>query len=401
MRKLEIGSIKLPTIYVCSDSKDARACKERGIPYIIWRDDYMKLVKLVLYPTLMKVFPHIKWDQALGLRYSDHNRFDKLNVLLSTHGFHDDPSGVSKIDASDLEVTGDQVDDWISRERDALETWDEHDIAKHEVSDSNSTAWSNDNSYRNIGGYTNDLDEIYFSSVSLEDAIGDLSSMVNVQELQKLHLMPKWLGDITDVISMNLDDLAWQEGYNKKLGFPAGNYSGTDELPNLIILDISASIPIGIASTMLSLIETLREQANADLIVTARTSGWYPRGSSLPTPQELRKIHPRGQECEMFNAILQKHVLGKDWGNVISFGDNDSPAKCIFWEQGSKHSEDVLPEYKHKSNTTVKHVWSYHLIKSMRIIDQPITGYARWCKVVSPDAEVTHNTDWANMIRND
>lgn len=392
MKQLKVGSLPLPKIYVCTNRRDIHECKKRGIPYIVWKDDYDKLVKLVLYPTLLSLFPYIDWTNQLGISVKDIRKFNKLEVITYDNEVEDKQIQV----LNHLDINGDQVDKWIDKEIEALDTMSSSEIKSHEINDEYSKA-INPTQYRMCKDNSIDLNELQFSSTNINEAIGDLSSMVDIRELQKLHLMPKWLGDIAEVITKNLDDLAWQEGYNKKLGWPAGTFNGKSSLPNLIILDVSKSIPFGIAATMLSLIETLREQANADLIVTAKTSGWYPKDKPLPSPDKLRKIHPRGQECDMFNAILEKHVFGKEWGNVICFGDNDSPASVINWKKTQHISVGQDPTDRYVSNTSVKHVWSYHL--NRYINEQPLTGYCRWCLIVSPDAKVTHNTSWAKMVK--
>lgn len=67
IRQLKIGSLPLPKVYICDTPADARRCREKGVAYIIkpktWSDD--KLVKVVLYSTLVSRFPDIKWKEIL------------------------------------------------------------------------------------------------------------------------------------------------------------------------------------------------------------------------------------------------------------------------------------------------------------------------------------------------
>ena len=372
IRKLEIANIPLPTMYVVDNEADALQCRNHGIPYIIWHDGYELLVKLVMYPTLKKMFPGINWHKFLKLP-SYHEVPTVSRPVFKTY----DGEGVAHFAEKDYDLDKDFVANW---QADALE----------QVKDlKDRTKFSND-----TGEHVQNDRVFRESSFTVEEeplsiALGNFAEFVNIKELQQMNLMPKWLGEINDLISRNLEDVYWQEGWNKKLGFPAGNYVSTDHAPNLIIVDVSASIPEGVASTMLSLIETLREQANADVIITGKTSGWYPKDKPMPSPYKLRKLHKRGNEGAMFNAILNEHVLGREWGNVIAFGDNDNPE--YFFD---------VHKFGYMTNgysTKIHAIWSYHT-RHYEDGEQPIVGYARWAKHVSPNAVVTHNSSWVDVM---
>jgi hypothetical protein len=61
--------------------------------------------------------------------------------------------------------------------------------------------------------------EFMETTIRVEDYVGDLTSQVNIEALQSLRMLPKFVGDITDVIRHNLSEsMAWTEGYTKKLG---------------------------------------------------------------------------------------------------------------------------------------------------------------------------------------
>ena len=97
--------------------------------------------------------------------------------------------------------------------------------------------------------------------------IGDIPH-VDITVLEDLDILPKWFGNITSVIQENLSDLYWQDGYTKKLGMMTGSYTGTDQARNLIIIDISGSIPRGISDTMIAFADPLRGRCNTDLNLT-------------------------------------------------------------------------------------------------------------------------------------
>lgn len=391
MRRLEVGSLPLPVIYVCSNRKEAADCRMRGIPYVVWHRDYDELVKLVLYPTLVKMFPHINWKRELGIYDVGRSKQPKVNLVTEDR---ETVESTPRAMEDKSEIDSEDVADWQAMEQEA---WDSGD-KESKMQDDNSCSASS--TRRNVkGGMSKqEMQSPKFSSCKLCDAVGDLSAWVDIAELQQLHIMPQWLGDVTDAIRKNLADYIWAEGWNKKLGFPAGNFEGAGHAPNLIILDVSGSIPSGISATMLSLIATLREQADADLIVTGATTGWYPRTEKLPTPEYLRAAHGRNNESHMFNAIIKNHVLGREWGNVVSFGDNDSPAK-IAEMYGEKVSWKKDP-----CGTTVHHLWNFHTgnvagpKRYAYTMEVPITGYAQWVLDVSPNVDVTSNTNWVKSM---
>lgn len=389
MRKLQIGSIPLPTVYVVSDRSEINKCRRLGIPYVVWHGEYDMLVKLVLLPTLMKMFPYINWSRELGVTSRNIRSADKLTIRKQV------VEREQKFSERDPKKTMEDVEEFIEDGLEKIgETDDRCDDGGARAIDFHAAQ-----DYRPCGSSGFDVD-ISLRDENLRMAVGDLSAFVDIQELQKLRIMPTWLSDLTDAIRRNIDDYVYMEGWNKKLGCALGNFNGTQNAPNLIILDVSASIPYGVAATMLSLIETLREQANADLIVTAATSGWYPSGSKLPSPEQLRKLHPRGQEYEMFNVIMSNHVLGREWGNVIAFGDNDSPEVCYSYAPSS-HKELHSLAWSNKRGipgTKVHKLWSCHTMNN-HCFKPPIVGYARWASTLCPDVEVEKVTSWVKSFQ--
>lgn len=331
--KLKLGNIPLPELYVCRNSADAEKMRENGIPYIIWKGTQEELIKLVMLPTLKKLFPHIKWSKVLKIRQRKE---------LVVH------------------VPGSENDELVDTSRTIINKDGNKNVA--DVANSERLF-----SCRNT---------VIENDVELGAFVGDFE--VNIEELQALKLLPEFMDDITTSIKKNLYGYNWYDGYNKKLKCCVGNFNSGNNLPNLIILDVSFSIPRGIADTMLALIDTLRSQANADLIVTGATSYYWKAGTQLPTPKELRKMVPQGQESYMFNDILDNHILGKKWGHVIAFGDNDTPRIRIDRDH---------------SGTSVKEVWHYHT--------WDITakcGYAKWVSDVDKNTIEHHNTKWCNMM---
>lgn len=221
---------------------------------------------------------------------------------------------------------------------------------------------------------------------------GDLEHKVNVEQLQDLKLLPKFLGDIADNIRENYADYLYHEGWNKKYGAPVGSYGPTGQAMNLIIIDVSASIPFGIAATLLSLADTMRANAQAGLIITGGKSLYFDISEPLPTPEELRRMVPRSQESRMFTRIIKEHVVGKHIGNVICFGDEDAPEMFdrYTWEHDAKMCNIGY------EGTQVDAIWGYHT--DWR---NTLPGYCKWAEKLNPNAEIHYDNEWCNCIRSD
>lgn len=365
MYQLKIGTIPLPKLYVCTRS-EAPKCRDLGVPYIIkpqgWDDE--KLVKAILWRTLKNKFPHIKWEQLLGITNRSVQSL-KINVPVATEvvvesEYRDNPGYDTCGDSSpNMEVTP-------------------------------------GGEYRETGGGLDPDDKfeeapIEWDKQSVDRYIGDLGYYVNVDELQQLRLLPTFLDDIANAIKKNLANTLWIDGYNKKLGCNVGRWQGTDQAPNLIILDTSGSIPSGVAGTMISLIETLRHQCNADLIITSGRSEYWAANTELPDADKLSYLIGGCNECVQFYHILRTHILGRHWGNVIIFGDQDSPLRKDI-QNSVKWGRTTNIESKELQSTRIDRIMAFHTYESK------VPGYGLWAVDACPKAEVVINTDWVRSM---
>lgn len=359
MYKLKIGSLPLPKIYI-AEVTEAAECRRLGVPYIVrpegWDDQ--KIIKAILWRTLVNKFPHIRWQDVLGFWPSE-ARDVKVKVLEAK-----DPEYVNDVQAVHRTSPG---FDQSGMSGDAMD-----------VSDG----------YRESGGGLDDetMQEVKktWRSKSVDDYVGDLGWCVNAEELQALRLLPEFLDDIANAVKSNLANTNWWDGWNKKLEAPLGCYKGTSQAPNLIVLDVSGSVPRGISHTMVALIETLRSQANADLIITSWASEYWKSGDDLPTTGELNRYIGGCNECVQFYKILREHVLGKHWGNVIVFGDNDAPEAKRF----EQFSNSWLSDSELQS-TRIDRIMSFHTYKA-----DTVPGYGLWADKAAPKAERVFNTNW-------
>ena len=363
MRLLRYPGIKLPRVYVTDDRSEAIVMRESGIPYILTKDSDDMIVLCVLYHWLSERFPHIKWREQLGLRrvcsYVVHVPGDRAT--------EDEAESLGeRLASDDSELTLDAKSEESVATSDDEATW--HDVADdvREFTGTNGNARS---------------EEV----VSLRDFMADELSMVNIEQLQALGMLPAFMSDVTDAIRTNLlSSMRWRDGWNKRLGCALGDFSVGTKAPNLIILDISGSIPNGISSTMLQLIDTLRGQAEADLIVTGGSSYYWPASAELPSPEWIRANVSHSNEAVMFYRILRERLAGRHFGNVISFGDNDAPADYNF--------RNELDD-KCGIGIQVDRVMHFHTWKN-----RTQTGYAKWVHVANPNVEAVYDTSWCRMM---
>lgn len=319
-----VPSSCVPKLYVATTAKDTRLAKDNGLPYVRWSAGAKDLLVQVLRPVLEKKFPYIKWNEVLGCR----KNISTCIVYVP---------GADDCQSSGVGVNESPIADIATGER----------------------------------SFTGSVEPGNQELLSISEYLDDANSYVNIESLQQLELLPSFLGDIVDNIKKNLvAPLHWREGWNKKKRCCLGNYHGEHQLPNLIIIDVSASIPRGISATMLTLADTLRSQVQADLIITGGISLYYPYGTELPSPDEIRRRVPLGNEQNYFYKIVTKQ-LHKQYGHIISFGDDDNPGDL---------SCDVRAKVVHH----------YHTWRSKRE-----TGYA---KCFHAEQEVFNNT-WCDILK--
>lgn len=372
LQRVMLEGIELPRLYIAENREDVAIARDKGIPYVCWTHGTEALIRMLLRPTLERMFPHIKWDKVLGPKHG----FRTKVIIVK----HDDDDYEERIDDN---VATDKVAVPSDDDGKAVETGIEAD------DDGITEELSVESSGTRTFGNVNKKPMVSVERLRIEDYVGDMNSYVNIDVLQRLKLMPKFIGDILDCIKVNATaHVHWSEGYNKKLGCTVGNFDRAGQLPNLIILDVSGSIPRGISATMISLIDTLRTQLSADLIITSSNSRFYPMGSELPSPQTIRNKFGYGNESYDFFAILTEHVQGKHYGHVFSFGDNDTPMYSLFNDMPHKYS---------LSGCKVEHVHHYHTGKWMDGLDGR-TGYAKWCHLLSTQPEVEYDTSWCTVI---
>lgn len=366
LQRVEVEGIKFPRLYIAENRADAQLALENGIPFIKWNKGKDELIRCLLRPTLEKMFPGIKWSSVLGRR-----RSVRSNVILASGRQNQDELEAASYDKEAMQAKQYEYDEVVDAYHalidDGSDTERDVDIAVAQRD------CCGDNSGVGYDAFTPDECSVY-------DYIGDMSSSVDIEALMELGMLPKFIGDIVNCIKINRSNaMRWTEGFTKKRGQCLGNFNSAPQLRNLLIVDISWSIPDGIAATLLTLLETMREMCCADLIITSRRSGFYSYEDKLPDIQTLRDYYGRCNESAEFMSILKKYVAGREYGNVISFGDEDCPGDTKYWNVNM-------------IGTKVHEVWHYHT-RSYRS-----TGYARWVKDCCPDVIEHFNSSWCTFV---
>lgn len=355
LTRVTMPGVKLPRLYIAENKSDVRQASKAGIPYIKWTHGNDELIRVLLRPTLERMFPGIRWDRFLGPK----PKF-KTEVVIQCADDVDEHNSVA-----------------LSEEPFYLTDQAEIEPDPMELNNREEEEASVPESYRHHQG----TDNTYETKLPLDVYMADACSHVNLDMLQSLHLMPQFIGDITDCIRVNLTaQHNWTEGWNKKLGAAVGNFNRSNQLPNLIILDISGSIPRGISATMLTLLDTLRSQLSADVIITASRSEFFKHGEELPDPQTLRNSFGYANEDRDFFDILKTKIKGQHYGHVFSFGDYDSP----WWDQFS--SQDLR-------GTTVEYAHSYHTY------EDNVNGYLRWIDKLQRKPQLECDHSWCEFMK--
>lgn len=370
MHRLQAKGLPLPEIYVCRTKADAMMLADSGIPYIKTNMSDIDIVKVVLYRILKDRFPQIKWRKILGVTC-----MRRLNVIVPGRKIqekeHDDR--IDEPSAKAIDLHGDRDGDKAKKDEAEIPEASDKGHAESHIAE-------NYREFDNEG-----VEHVENRVIPVNEFCFDEASHVNIETLQALGFLPKFMDDAANAIRINLENrMMWRECWNKRLGTAIGDVDYSTEAANLIILDISGSIPRGISATMLQLIDSLRTQTNAEVIITGSTSMYWGDGEELPDPAWIRNHIGYGNEAEVFFKILREHVSGRHFGNVISFGDNDSPYY--------RFSHQDTPENNPLVGTKVDRVMHYHTTYNRE------TGYARWVRIFCPDAEQVIDTSWCQVM---
>lgn len=220
--------------------------------------------------------------------------------------------------------------------------------------------------------------------------IKDSAVYVDVQKLKSLNVFPIWLNTIEEAINTNIHNYSVFNNnmYNKKLGGVYGDVEFKSPGKNLIVIDISGSIPKGVSATCLAMAKNLAESFYADIMITGSKSTLY-----VYEEMHLFDIDTVYEENGMGNdqAWFKKLVTADErhYRTAIVFGDNHSP--CYAWSnsfnRGTKNisRKDGQEMCKWKVDKLI----SFHTGGT-----DHIAGYADWFKT----EDVKKVDDWVSYL---
>ena len=218
----------------------------------------------------------------------------------------------------------------------------------------------------------------------------DAAVYVDVKKIKDLNIFPVWLEKFEDAVYQNIHNFATFNNnmYNKKLEGMYGGLELTAPNRNLIIIDISGSIPRGVSATCLALAKNLSETFFADLLITGSKSTLYQYEEI--NELDIDRIYDENEmdnDQVYFKKLVTESV--RHYETAIVFGDNHSP--CYAWSNSyNKDTKSISKADGKKLNQwKIKKLISFHVGSS-----EHTAGYADW---FSPE-KVEKIADWVKYL---
>lgn len=213
-------------------------------------------------------------------------------------------------------------------------------------------------------------------AISIDNFVED-QYFVNFDKLSDLKILPKWLDDIKTSIETNIiDEVTFDPtAFNKQLGLNIGYGNIKHNMKNLLILDISSSMPKSVVLSITNLAKLMSKKFYADVMLTGKRTHLIDY-EDVPNTDIVGAVreYGGGNEGIMYMEIVKEP---KEYSTVISFGDNDSP--------NSSYNGVQL-----KNNFKCELLYSLHTEKN----SNNITGFAK-----SLEPKTTHLVkDWIQSI---
>lgn len=208
----------------------------------------------------------------------------------------------------------------------------------------------------------------------LADFVKDSSVYVDIQKLKDLHIIPVWVDIIEEAVKTNIHNFITINPlmYNKKLD---GMYGGIELSPpprNLIIIDISGSIPRAVSSTCLTMAKHLSSTFYADILITGSKSTLY-EYENIHTLDVKNIYEENGMDNDQvyFKNLVSSNY--RHYKTAIVFGDNHSPSGT--WKNVyNKETRQISREDGQKlCKWEIDHLISFHTTST-----DYTAGYADW-----------------------
>lgn len=262
--------------------------------------------------------------------------------------------------------------------------------------------FSNEKVNTNLGlkkGCSVNDNELHDNKKAFKDYIKADNYYVDISVIKSLNIFPIWMDSLEKAISVNIQNYASFDTnmYNKKLEGMYGNMVLKSPDKNLIIIDISGSIPRQVSSTCLVLAQNLSESFYADILITGSKSTLYEyeRVSEL----NIETIYEEnGTDNDQFYFKKLLEGSEKAYNTVIVFGDEDSPGQKWYNDYNGNDSTPVRvisdEEGKKLNRWNCVNLISFHT-QNYYSDDKIVTAYGRW---FSP-SNIKHIQNWVKDIR--
>ena len=213
-------------------------------------------------------------------------------------------------------------------------------------------------------------------AISIDNFVED-QYFVNFDKLSDLKILPKWLDDIKASIETNIiDEVTFDPtAFNKQLGLNIGYGNIKHNMKNLLILDISSSMPKSVVLSITNIAKLMSKKFYADVMLTGKRTHLIDY-EDVPNTDIVGAVreYGGGNEGIMYIEIVKEP---KEYSTVISFGDDDSP--------NSSYNGVKL-----ENNFKCELLYSLHTEKN----SNNITGFAK-----SLEPKTTHLVkDWIQTI---
>lgn len=156
--------------------------------------------------------------------------------------------------------------------------------------------------------------------------VRDGNFYVDIGLIKNLNIFPTWMTVLEEAISANIHKFATFDTnmYNKKLEGMYGGIRLESPSRNLIIIDISGSIPRSISKTILVLAQNMALAFYADLMITGSTTTLYEyeRIGELDTRRVYDENDTDNDQTNFLKIITESE---KKYSSLIVFGDEDYP----------------------------------------------------------------------------
>jgi len=227
---------------------------------------------------------------------------------------------------------------------------------------------------------------LYECNRAFTEYVKDSSCYVDIEKLKQLNVFPIWLTDnIEKAITTNIHNYASFDYnlYNKKLEGVYGALELKSPGKNLIIIDISSSIPKAVSTTCLALAKNLSESFYADLLITGSKSILYHYENIYELNVETIYEMGMNNDQSYFKKLLTSEE--KIYNTAIVFGDNDHPGHA--WSGRDKKISDT--DGKKLCKWKIDKLISFHTKGT-----DDLAGYSRW---FSPKQE-ERVSDWVKYL---